>query len=85
VTVIPVIPAKAGTQMLVGDWIPAFAGTNGEISARRSAAPRNDGYIAANQAASAEMSCGVSDFIRSVMPGLLPRAPLWNSVMVFSR
>ena len=42
-------------------------------------------HIAESQAASAETSCGVSDFIRSVMPGLLPRAPLWNSVMVFSR
>jgi hypothetical protein len=37
---------------------------------------KSGGHIAESQAASAEISCGVSDFIRSVMPGLLLRAPL---------
>ena len=42
-------------------------------------------HIAESQAASAEMSSGVIAFIRSVMPGLLPRAPLLEIRIVFSR
>ena len=43
------------------------------------------GYSAARYAASAAMSSAVIAFIRSDMPGLLPRVPLRKSSIVFSR
>ena len=42
-------------------------------------------YIPASQVASAPISGSVTDSMRSCMPGLLARAPVRKSVMVFAR
>ena len=46
---------------------------------------RRTDHIPASHAAIAAISCSVSPFMNSVMPGLLPRAPLRKSVIVFCR
>lgn len=78
-----VLPEPAGQKL--GSRVATIAFTRPKACSVRAHLRFRAAYSAARYAASAAMSSAVIAFIRSDMPGLLPRAPLRKSSIVLSR